>query len=687
MTRVKAELPARALKLGAEELSLDVEAPDPQEPVAWRPVAALCLASCAHFYSVCSIFSYAGIMSTELGWAADRDSAGTFAGFLQSANVLGRMPTATFWGWYSDRFGAKSGLCWSMALIGLGNVLFGLVSDRNLAVIIRFVVLGMGNGWVTIFCPFAMDLAGAQQQVKLTSVVFSAGTLAQLFGPAVGGWTYGFWPAFPALVPSLLGAVIAAVAGLAIWRWLPDVRCRPPDQGAAGSGRAADAAATPLRDVFAWPLPALLAKRCLAGYSNFAFFEVVPLWAISSREMGGLALSESELGNLLALSALGSGAFMFVVLPRLAECTGLRGSMVLGNALAASFYVALPLSPNAAVLTALHTATNCWMAWLNVSYVASINNIVPSGYKARVNGFCATLEAMAKGFGPASTAMAFAWTLSRWGNAGHIAVFVGLGALHLLMCAGTWFLSGAVESAPKGLGRFDKAKISPVATAHHSVPAEVVGGFSKAHRRRDVEAAKADASTDSPEEEEDEEENAPEPRERAVPSRPAKGMAGYRPAAAADGASTASTRALPPGGAAEALAAGAPGAGPPRRRGRSAKSGKAKYSRAATADGANDVFGPEAADAADESDEADAADSTGDADGFSCREEALEQNEVKDGAGRADVEAGLAAGGRPAAAPRASPAPLRPGGPPPCRLGVGDCEDAAPPRNQEWLAA
>eukprot|EP00971_Amphidinium_carterae_P201641 4001202-Amphidinium_carterae.1 len=69
----------------------------------WRFAVALCLCHVAHLYFVCNIFSFAGLMCVDLGWAEDRDKAGYVAGYLQSANTLGRIPTASLWGFLADR--------------------------------------------------------------------------------------------------------------------------------------------------------------------------------------------------------------------------------------------------------------------------------------------------------------------------------------------------------------------------------------------------------------------------------------------------------------------------------------------------------------------------------------------------------------------------------------------------------
>ena len=45
-------------------------------------VLALCLVNVAHFYSIASLFAYAGFLAVDNGWAEDEDSAGFVVGVL-----------------------------------------------------------------------------------------------------------------------------------------------------------------------------------------------------------------------------------------------------------------------------------------------------------------------------------------------------------------------------------------------------------------------------------------------------------------------------------------------------------------------------------------------------------------------------------------------------------------------------
>ena len=66
------------------------QAPDGHLPI--RAVITLCMAQVAHFYSMCSVFSYAGFMAVDCGWVSDADRAGYVAGERLTAHSGPTLP-------------------------------------------------------------------------------------------------------------------------------------------------------------------------------------------------------------------------------------------------------------------------------------------------------------------------------------------------------------------------------------------------------------------------------------------------------------------------------------------------------------------------------------------------------------------------------------------------------------------
>ena len=182
---------------------------------AWRGIAALALSNMAHFYSLCSIFSYAGFLAVDCGWASDTDTAGFAAGLLPTFVMLGRLCTSVPWGRAADRYGRRPCMLASMAAVAIGNLCFGLTTNLGAALAVRFLLLGAANGWVSLMGLMTLEIAGEDYQAQAFSYVISAGSVVAMAGPALGGWLYGaLGPAFPALPPSLIGAALLLAWGL-----------------------------------------------------------------------------------------------------------------------------------------------------------------------------------------------------------------------------------------------------------------------------------------------------------------------------------------------------------------------------------------------------------------------------------------------------------------------------------------
>lgn len=376
------------LSLGAEEAALP-----------WQPIAALSMCNAAHFYSLCSIFSYAAFLCVDAGWVDHIDEAGFMAGLLPTAVMAGRILTSFAWGLLSDRIGRRRCLELSMLAVAAGNLLFGFSTWLWAALTVRFVVLGMLNGWVAHIGPLSQEIGGAERQSEVLSLVFASGPLIQMLGPALGGLLYGtLGTRFPALPPSLVGAVLALLAATLVNRWLPPPAARgvaaseraaveltvvgeaddgPTPAGgtstrerakrlraaggedaaplSAAEGEDAAAAATakdggeeasarpPRLCAMLWshPLPLVMLVRSGTGGLLFGQFDVVPLWLAASRGVGGMAMDEKTLGGVLACSSLVMLPWSLGPMGRFIKRRGVRGAMRAGLLAAALAYSAL----------------------------------------------------------------------------------------------------------------------------------------------------------------------------------------------------------------------------------------------------------------------------------------------------------------------------------------------------------
>lgn len=410
----------------------------PAREISWRLVAVCCLCDGAHFYAICSLFSYAGVMTADLAWADDRDSAGFVAGLLASANMIGRMLTSSFWGLAAARYGYKWTILASFSFIALGGLSFGVCTTLEHALFARFLLLGCGNGWPTLMAPLVMEIAGAERQTEVLGIVMGCASFTQLFGPAVGGWTYMLWPRFPAAAPSLVGTSLALVVLLACMLWMPSSLGLgakasyevPANDGSPSKTLRASEGACGL--LCRGPLPLLVAMRTLQGVLTFGLMEVIPLWAISSLALGGLQLSHREVGNFLTRSAVFSILFFTVVMPRGSVLLGPRRFAMVCCGVVAASCMMLPRSPGLVAANVLHAlGTNASIA-VGAMGMVFTNNAAAPEKRSEVVGHVVVFETLGKALGPSAAAYAFAASLKELGRRGHGLVFQGLAALYIL---------------------------------------------------------------------------------------------------------------------------------------------------------------------------------------------------------------------------------------------------------------
>lgn len=397
------------------------EAQEAAEPFPWKAVAVLALCNASHFYSICSLFSYAGFLCVDLGWSRNVDRAGFVAGWLGTALTLGRLPTAFAWGMAADKWGRKPCLMMSIASIGVGNLAFGLCRSLRAALVIRFVFLGMGNGWVSLVGTVTGEIAGRAKQNTVLAYTMSSGSLIQLVGPGVAAVVYGTgFRAYPALMPSLLGFGLACVTILLGVAWLPETKYNVDEDSLPPKQSDDTSALSRLCSNRSYVTGVVL--RVFLGVVLFATFDVLPLWAIASLGSGGLALRKTQLAAVLTASAVAQTAFNVFGMPRCVKRTGQRRGLQLATLVGAVAIAATPLIGRAAIkagfAVVLVCVTPCIMAFYSSASTsftcisAIINNSVPSELRGSANGLAAFFEAFGKAAGPTLGATAFASSIA-----------------------------------------------------------------------------------------------------------------------------------------------------------------------------------------------------------------------------------------------------------------------------------
>jgi len=104
-----------------------------RQPPRISSIAALCLVSAAHAYSLSAFFAYAGFLAVDLGWATDLDHVGVVVGVLGTCLPAARIPVSMLWGLAMDRFGRRPCLVLTSCCLCVGQVAFARVPVFELA--------------------------------------------------------------------------------------------------------------------------------------------------------------------------------------------------------------------------------------------------------------------------------------------------------------------------------------------------------------------------------------------------------------------------------------------------------------------------------------------------------------------------------------------------------------------------
>ncbi|CAE7801931.1 ZIFL1 [Symbiodinium necroappetens] len=275
----------------------------------------------------------------------------------------------------------------------------------------------------------------------------------QLVGPAIGGWTYNIVPSFPAVIPSMIGCILAVALFAFFLRIRHDIRS--PQKAAepgmdAQPGTPSKPSASAHKSVGSllrtWPVPVVIFMRLWNGFATFSIFEAAPLWLVSDRNVGGLGMTEKEVGSLLSRSGLWNLFYFSFLMPRFAKALGERWVSAIFCVVGAAAATILPFCTSPLMANVVHmlaASATMSQAAMNIAFT---NNAAGQEGRAVVTGVAVTVETIGKALGPIVTSTMFAWCVRTWGLQGHGAVFFVLACLSVVQLICTTFLPAYVES-------------------------------------------------------------------------------------------------------------------------------------------------------------------------------------------------------------------------------------------------
>ncbi|KAL2228102.1 UNVERIFIED_CONTAM: Protein ZINC INDUCED FACILITATOR-LIKE 1, partial [Sesamum indicum] len=259
-----------------------------------------------------------------------------YAGYVGSSFMFGRALTSLLWGMVADKYGRKPIIMIGTIIVVVFNTLFGLSVNYWMAISTRFL-LGSLCGILGPMRAYASEICRKEHQALGMSVIGTSWGIGLVIGPAVGGFLAqpaekypqifsreSLFGRFPYFLPCLVISVFALVAFI-ISCWLPEtlhIHCEdniarnsreaPPEDNTYESIQSQEMEVSKLqstasqRSLFRnWPLVSAIIVYCIFQLHDMAYSEIFSLWAVSSRKLGGLSFSTSDVGEVLSVTGFG----------------------------------------------------------------------------------------------------------------------------------------------------------------------------------------------------------------------------------------------------------------------------------------------------------------------------------------------------------------------------------------------
>lgn len=167
------------------------------------------------------------------------------------------------------------------------------------------------------------------------------------------------------------------------------------------------------------PLMGSIAVYCIWSLHDMAYSEIFSLWCVSPRSQGGLGLTTTDVGQVLAISGFTMLVFQILVFSPLVHWMGAVLVSRHGAGLTTILMVCYPLMSlfdgmTLMVLLSLLSIVKNTLGMLTFtgSFIL-VNNSVSQNQRGAANGLAMSLVSLFKAIGPAGGGSIFAWCQSR----------------------------------------------------------------------------------------------------------------------------------------------------------------------------------------------------------------------------------------------------------------------------------
>ncbi|KZO94384.1 MFS general substrate transporter [Calocera viscosa TUFC12733] len=334
-------------------------------PLPKAQLFVLCVIMLAEPVSYTQIFPYINDMCYRLGYAKSEKDVGFISGLIDSLFAISNLLTVMHWGRLSDKIGRRPVMV--MGLVGLFacNIVYGFSKSLWLTVVARLTMGALcGNGVVTQSIVSELtDETNEAQAFAFISLMWAVGCIV---GPTIGGtfsrpaeqlpqwFDTPFWRANPYLMPCLISAGLMLLSLLFCVCFLKETlpakaraaqsprereesneRLRAGERayGAMDEQVPAEAAGIlPKEEDRLWTTWEILhapgmvkAMVCtfLMMFENQAWDIVFILYAYTKLSLGGLSLSNIQIGYSLSFAGSVGAIIQVFIFPRIQRRFGM----------------------------------------------------------------------------------------------------------------------------------------------------------------------------------------------------------------------------------------------------------------------------------------------------------------------------------------------------------------------------